>query len=297
MLTKYKCEEPFPDHFCFVGSKPRLMDIGSISNRRGQNGFIKHAILRELRGTGIGPHIKDISFDDPEGWYKLLELADTLPLSDKHNQWDGYNKRPLPTPGSPADDEESVWLRKMIEAFDIRTVLDLGGNDGYFAFSIEKPGLRICSIDNATNAVIKGFLHAKQHRSKVTFYDIDLLKDYPPHIGRLTGNRWTWHDTLTADCVVASSVMHHLQHQGKDFKWQADLCSKVCRKLLLFEYIDKQDPHVKEWPQSWSREQFLDSMSEDWTVVDTLSGYASDAGSRPYRTWYAFERKIPKPFT
>lgn len=291
------CVEPVEGNFAFVGSKPTLVDIGSISPRHELIGPAKKNLLRELSGFGLDKKIKDLKFVKDDIWDQILSIIDSMSDVEEHNQWDDYNKRSLPIPGEVhEDDKEMIWMRSIISKLEIKTILDVGGNDGYFSFALENENLRICCIDNAKNAIIKGFKHAKKHNSKTVFYEVNVVKEYKPHIRRITKEEVHWQSKLEADCVVASSVMHHLCNQNKSLQWQNNLYKKLARKYLLFEYIDKQDPHVKNWPQTWSKDQFHKLIEKDWRIVGTLEDYARDKNSRPYRKWYALERVQPNTF-
>lgn len=292
---KLICQEAPTGNFIFNGSTPILVDIGAIGKRTAENlNHCKTSLSEATAGSDF--NIPNIQFNRPTVWQDILARCDKLPKKEAANEWDDYNARPLPTPGETVDDKEIIWLRDIVFRYNIRSILDVGGNDGYFAFAVENPHLRVCSIDRARNAITKGFQHAKKHNSRVVFYVIDVANAPTNHRRRLTKEEVNWKDKLEAECVIVSSVMHHLCHQGKGLAWQIELYEKLARNYLLFEYIDKKDPNVRDWPQTWSREQFFNIMQENWNLIGSLEGHARAPGSKPHRKWYAFERKVPKPF-
>lgn len=288
------CHEPNLSNFAFIGANPILVDIGAISNCFDLCVLIKDNILRHTPKDVHGV-VKGVDFRKKNWWDNMLSSIDKINDKPKSNRWNDYNSRALPSPNNPVDSMEVNWLRNHIHR-DIRTVLDIGGNDGNISFALEHPGIRCCSIDIAEGAIVKGMKHAELHGMRTTFYKIDVF-DGPPNENKITGESVNWEKRLQADAVIASSVLHHFLRQNRSIESIINVFNRLASKYLFIEFIDSKDPHTRNWPQSWTIDEFMDVVTREWSLIDTLKNYEGNKSSRPYRTWYAFKRKSELPFT
>lgn len=143
----------------------------------------------------------------------------------KRHHW--YQSIPLDsdytTPGETGDSEQrKLEMMQLPEDLRGKTVLDIGCNEGFFSFEVERRGAeRILAVDKSSAAEEKFNLVKKIFGSKVEFKSLDLLDTNPPEIGRF-------------DIVFFLAVLHHMRHP----LLALDRVYELTKEYALIEYVE-----------------------------------------------------------
>jgi 2-polyprenyl-3-methyl-5-hydroxy-6-metoxy-1,4-benzoquinol methylase len=139
-------------------------------------------------------------------WYQ------SIPLSEDYR-----------TPGETGDAEQcKLQMMQLPEDLTGKTVLDIGCNEGFFAFEAERRGAdRVVAIDKSPEAKEKLQLIKSILNSRIEFLKADLYTLDPSEIGQF-------------DLVFFLSVFHHLRYPFLAL----DKIAALTRECCIFEFVE-----------------------------------------------------------
>jgi ribosomal protein L11 methylase PrmA len=131
---------------------------------------------------------------------------------------------------------------KLFDNLSVKTILDLGSNNGLFSEVVSQTGAYIISADYDQNAVEDNFNQIK--KNNILPLVIDFINP-SPNIGWANTERKSFWDRLKVDMIMMLATIHHLAIANNlPFEQIANLISTKC-KYLIIEFIDKDDSQVK----------------------------------------------------
>lgn len=134
---------------------------------------------------------------------------------------------------------------------DIRSVLDVACNTGWFALMAEKLGKNVVAFDIDEGCIETLYEHVRRFRLNV----LPLVMNFT----QLTQDRYSIHDgnrvlinatqRLRSDAVIALGIIHHLVlGLGMRFENVLDSLIGLCGKRLVIEFIDPDDAMIQNEP-------------------------------------------------
>jgi SAM-dependent methyltransferase len=138
-----------------------------------------------------------------------------------------------------------------LDSPDIRSVLDVACNTGWFALMAEKLGKNVVAFDIDEGCIET--LYALVRRSRLNV--LPLVMNFT----QLTQDRYSIHDgnkvlinatqRLRSDAVIALGIIHHLVlGLGMRFENVLDSLIELCGKCLVIEFVDPDDAMIQNEP-------------------------------------------------
>lgn len=144
--------------------------------------------------------------------------------------------------------EKEQLLNRWVETLAPKTMIDIGGNDGTFARSIQYPIDQkiVCDIDN--NAVDSNFVQMKQQKeSNMLPMVLDVLNP-SPSIGLNNEERESFLKRISGfkpDVTLALALIHHMTLSGNvPFEMSAKFFRKFSKNLII-EFPEREDSWVE----------------------------------------------------
>lgn len=211
---------------------------------------------------------------------ELQAILDALQFSDDHHDtWSSYNQ------GIPATMEHYLEegaknakthfvQQKLLEVRPSR-MIDLGSNDGWFAFFAAMLGTDVMAVDYVGDIVSRGHRHAQARGASVTFAVLDLIH-LPVPMG-CGGGYGETHERLRSEFCLAAAITHHLSKAGMSFEAQADLFAKFTEEYLAVEFIPREDRYVSQWgmPAWYTLDNYLSALSVYFDVQEIVESSPS----------------------
>jgi len=231
--------------------KPEVLATRPLSDFQQQKSWSRNRLLYELVRKGIIP-AKSMDLQ------RVIRMIEKVRKERRKTPWGSYH----------ADiKEKAKRFDRIIEIMkglggDIRTAVDLGGNQGKFSrLLIQQTDIeRVVCIDNDENAVEDGYNREKiDGAGKVTFAHYDFMGCIAKLRFMLPAERFA------SDIAIALALTHHLiLSQGYELDEILKNISAYAKKYVFIEFmplglwIAGQTPNVPAWYTSdWFRRSFL----------------------------------------
>lgn len=165
---------------------------------------------------------------------RLLDKISAISLKKSETQWGNYHSVYYDEKGEPVSDPRFSRIIEIIKSHDIRSVVELGGNQGIFSEMLLKNtsvGGVICT-DYDEKAVDVMYTNAKKKELNLTPAVVDImfpLMNYyetPPY------------ERFRSDAVLALAVSHHIvlgQHIHIELFFE--IVAKYTLRYVLIEYM------------------------------------------------------------
>lgn len=138
-----------------------------------------------------------------------------------------------------------------LDSPDIRSVLDVACNTGWFALMAEKLGKSVVAFDIDEGCIETLYAQVRHSRLNV----LPLVMNFT----QLTKDRYSIHDgnkvvinatqRLRSDAVIALGIIHHLVlGLGMRFEEVLDSLMGLCGKRLVIEFVDPDDAMIRNEP-------------------------------------------------
>jgi SAM-dependent methyltransferase len=132
-------------------------------------------------------------------------------------------------------------VRSFIEATRPASVLDLGSNTGDYALIAAGCGARVVAVDQSHDVVEVLYRRLRRERAAITPLVVD-LRNPSPGIGYCNEERTPFFERVSADCVLALALLHHLAVSGNlSLEAVRDMLLRVTRRHLVLEYVPPDD--------------------------------------------------------
>ncbi|HTF27444.1 MAG TPA: class I SAM-dependent methyltransferase, partial [Flavitalea sp.] len=134
---------------------------------------------------------------------------------------------------------------EFISGLNIRQALDLGANDGYFSRLLCEKGISVIAIDNDAPSINRLFRRSAAESLNILPLIIDITAPSAA-IGFANEERAGFLNRIHCDLIIALALIHHLVI-GKNIPLEKlALFFSQYAKLLLIEFVPKNDPKVEK---------------------------------------------------
>lgn len=191
-----------------------------------------------------------------------------------------------------AADKKARAITKLIQPLRVRTVLDLGGNNGRYSRVLNELGIFTVCSDIDPNAVEANYRFTRQNKENLMLPLLVDLTNPGGALGWANAEREPVHERLQSDVVMALALIHHLAISNNlPFSHIAEYFKKLGIYLVL-EFVPKEDSQVQKllstrkdiFPE-YNETSLKRAFSEHYQLVKE----EKIAGTK--RTLYLFKRK------
>jgi hypothetical protein len=310
----YVAKDTQPGNIQFMDGKPYWIDFGSIVPLNGQQTFPfeefrYHSVLPLwLYSTGryglgkaiyqeVGKgYLKAFSMRRPLRWlplrYALIKrraregktceaLAELLgyiqhfSLKPRKSAWTDYGQGGMP----PVDrleqfGEKAKAVYNLMKQLPAGTLLDLGGNKGWYAELAASMGHRVVSVDVDDAAVCDLWRRVKAKQLPVLPLVLDFRYPTPPYSIGL--GKESAFERLRSDATLVLALVHHLVFkQHLHFDSIIEIISQYTKKYAIIEFVPKEDRYVREWFEPrfhwYSLDNFASGLRRYFRTIDVYN--------------------------
>jgi hypothetical protein len=218
---------------------------------------------------------------------KLRVLADGYRPSEP---WVDYTRE------CSYDDTAESAKKEQVAAFLKRigaaTVLDLGANTGDYSYVAARCGADVVAVDQSHDTIEILYRRIRREPARITPMVVD-LRNPSPGIGYCNTERPPFFERITADCVMALALLHHLIVSGNmTLEAVSDLLAGVVGAHLILEFVPPDDEMFRRLTE-FRRDEFGSLTLE--RCIDAFSGRFDLEAQAPLphsgRTLLLFRRK------
>jgi hypothetical protein len=205
---------------------------------------------------------------------RLGKTLNSFAPSQRKSGWTSYRDGALHHP--EYDSKRLELMESVVASHRPKTVLDIGTNDGIFAFLAANHGAQVVAIDRDEAVVDQLFRKRERGRDRVLPLVVDLL-DPTPGSGWRNEERPSFLDRARGgfEMVFALAVLHHLViGDGLALETVLELLADLTTHTLIAEFVPATDPLCRKLaagrpidPDRWSLETFERLLASRFSVV------------------------------
>ncbi len=184
----------------------------------------------------------------------------------------------------PSFDSTKAWNQKhlaisrMLDNPQIRSVMDLGSNRGWYSLLAATRGKQVVAIDSHEPAIKSLYAVCKDRKLNLLPLHIDLVWPSPAY-----GLMDFWpsaYERFQSDVVLGLALIHHLVHsEGLWFEQIISGISRFSRRWLILEFVPYDDPLLSEWKvtkREWyNLEYFCSVLRKRFEIIETAESFPS----------------------
>jgi hypothetical protein len=195
----------------------------------------------------------------------LARKIRALSVKPRPSDWGDYQASYYDRAGDPKPSPRFDRIAAVLHSLGVRSVLELGGNQG--AFALQLHGLhRVTCTDRDEGAVDALYLRAKARGASV----VPAVLDFMFPLTNYAGNRPPF-DRYAADAVVVLAVTHHLLlAQGLSIEHVVRTIAAYARRFALVEFmpLGLSSPGKPVAPPAWYTEAwFREAFESNFRVI------------------------------
>ena len=215
----------------------------------------KVMLQKKFQGMPLRPPIwNPVSIEDMRA--AVLELNVRPQAGEWTNYYRGMNELPRFESGSSNVSEIAGATPKhrlidtLFSELRPKTVLDIGCNAGLYSFMAAAHGARVVGLDLDESAVDEMYLSAKTKNLTITCGTGDFVAPIKPaeylHKPRLR----PLHARVQSEMVICLAIVHHWVFKRLQLRFEdvAQILSAVATRVLVVEFVPREDKHVATWP-------------------------------------------------
>ncbi|HQO20966.1 MAG TPA: class I SAM-dependent methyltransferase [Acidobacteriota bacterium] len=262
----------------FAGqARSLLVDPVTMKGRRLGQKDVLMAVIKSGRRRQIVTSAASILFrnpwivDDSIGGFKKRIDKISVPL--EKTRWSDYSKDEVDLTTKETWIVKRKTVHDVIENIRPKTLLDIGGNTGWFSKLAAMYGSRVITTDYDDTCINKLYSNEEARKQKILPLVLDFTNPTPAYGINLRCRPAT--ERLRCDMVLGLAIVHHLVFRQKQkFEQIVSRLSDFTGKWLLVEFIPKEDKYVSEWYNdafSWyTPENFSEELKKHFRKVDKL---------------------------
>jgi len=170
-------------------------------------------------------------------------LARLAPRADRRSAWAAYEEESCSYSGEAFAAKEA-FVRRALDEFAPKWVLDVGSNTGRFSLMAAAAGARVVALDRDSVVVGRLYAEAVARGADVLPLVVDLARptpatgwrnrECPSFLDRARGS---------FDLVLLLAVVHHLLVTDRvPLEEVVGLCAELSRRAVVVEYVPPSDP-------------------------------------------------------
>jgi 2-polyprenyl-3-methyl-5-hydroxy-6-metoxy-1,4-benzoquinol methylase len=188
----------------------------------------------EQTSTGNDPKAQLINLKRLKG--KIRSLADGYKT---HGVWSDYTK--TCSYDSVAESSKKKCIGSFLKTTPAATVLDVGCNTGDYSRLAAEHGARVVAVDADHDAVELLYRQLRTEGKSILPMVVDAANPSPA-IGFMNQERSAFLERISADCVLALAVMHHLLVSANlSMLAIRDLFYHLSQRDLILEFVPTDD--------------------------------------------------------
>jgi hypothetical protein len=237
----------------FLGSLEGI-DNASMIKLFGASGCIRHGMVLDVllpgmleRGVGRDTRGVRDSLEKQGGdvgvqqmnLRRLERRIEKLVKRSATSNWSSYEK--TCTYDDKASAAKMKWVGDFLAASKPATVLDLGCNRGAYSAIAAASGARVVSVD--ADEVCVDHVHAMAREKQLDILPMVAdLANPSPAVGFLHRERQGFHDRVSAECVLALALVHHLLVAARlPLASLPGLFAGLTARDLVVEFVERED--------------------------------------------------------
>lgn len=175
----------------------------------------------------------------------LYDYIKNLTLKE-HSEWGNYYTKT--NYSDEAFQQKSVIINQWIDKINVKTLIDIGGNDGTFVRKISSKLQQalVCDID-ANSVDLNHKTIREQKETYITPFVLDVLNP-SADIGFQNRERFSFLNRITKfapDATLALAIIHHMSLSGNiPFERSAEFFASFSKHLII-EFPDREDSWVQ----------------------------------------------------
>lgn len=202
-----------------------------------------HALSESNKKGSIGksaPQTRQLLGFQKNLAYSLKKIIIKLPKSSNKSHWSEYRKNN--TYKNSDAKTKLAFIQKVAEEIHVKTVLDLGSNDGHYSKELSNLGLRCTAVENDLECCEVLYEQSKKEPTLQSLLGLHLnLCNPTPNYGWASTERSSFTERFKSDLVLALALVHHLSiGQNVPYDKIANYLSSLSKNLIV-EYIPPTD--------------------------------------------------------
>ncbi|MBY0506460.1 MAG: SAM-dependent methyltransferase [Bryobacteraceae bacterium] len=161
----------------------------------------------------------------------------------RHTDWSSYQT--CCHYDRPAQEAKRVFVATALHGAG--RVLDLGANEGEYAFLAAEQGARVVAVEPDAESANAIWCHAREAGLDVLPLVMNLAQP-TPSTGWRNGEQIAFVDRAGGefDAVLMLALLHHLTITERiPLPWVLDLAADLTRRTLVIEYVSPEDPYYQ----------------------------------------------------
>jgi ribosomal protein L11 methylase PrmA len=167
---------------------------------------------------------------------KLRSLADGYKPSEA---WVDYTR--VCSYDDTAEAAKKTQVATFLQRIDASSVLDLGANTGDYSYVAAQCGADVVAVDQSHDTIEVLYRRLRKEPARITPAVVD-LRSPSPGIGYRNMERPPFFDRVSADCVMALALIHHLIVSGNmTMAAVRELFAGIVKRHLILEFVPPDD--------------------------------------------------------
>jgi len=260
-----------PYNIVFDGPHPKWVDLGSLRKPDEPSGSCvrevnQYAALAPFYRIGFCRALRDSNFDTGEnermleaGFVGLAEQDVALTWTEKfyrlrdgakHRRdgtWVGYSPPVSSIEDTIDDGQYAQAIVRLIAERGVRTMMDIGCNNGRYTAVAAKRGIEVVALDIEDALICDLYEYARTKNLPIT----PLVSDLTLYCRVVTESQPAFRPLC--DLVVAYAVTHHMVHRfDYTFERIFDEMGLFSPSTILLDFVDYSDEFLKhQQPRAW----------------------------------------------
>ena len=170
---------------------------------------------------------------------KVERLANGYPMSDQGGEWLSYTE--MCNYSRISEEAKKEAVRGFLDGTKPSRVLDLGCNTGDYANIAADCGAEVIAADADHDVVEALYRRLRDNPAAITPMVLDVANP-SPGIGFMNEERAPSCERISADCVLALALMHHLLVSANlSMAGIRDVMSTLTKRYLVIEFVPTDD--------------------------------------------------------
>jgi hypothetical protein len=203
----------------------------------------------------------------------LQSLTDSLTWKGKQTTWENYYGEARQR-SDYLDQKKQILENWITEMPEVKSAIDLGANEGEFAFLLSAKNISTVATDFDHSAINNLYKRIKKENIKNILPLLVDLSQPSPAIGVNNAERSSFISRAKFDLALALALVHHLAI-GKNIPFEkiAQLFASITTNLII-EFVPKNDEKIqvmlkqkKDIYTNYTEENFVSSFEKLFSVV------------------------------
>lgn len=173
----------------------------------------------------------------------LTETVENLKIKAKRTEWNNYYQDNSYSEESANDKRATV--ERFIDSLNVKTVWDMGANNGYFSRLCAEKGALTISTDADIRCVEDNYQNSKANNFKNLLPLVVDMTVPPPSAGWSNKERMDLKSRGPADLTLALALVHHLAIAQNIPLGEVAACLAGFSRNLVIEFVPKSDVQVQ----------------------------------------------------